>query len=105
MITTRNIGVAMDIAMMLLMTENSVIRNTRRDRGMVWSIMFTSLENLLRMRPRGVVSKNDMGALRTVLSMLLCRALEARKDAMAMEKAARNTKLAWENPKMAYMPR
>ena len=68
-------------------------------------MIFTSLENLFRMRPRGVVSKKDMGVLSMLLSILLWRVLEAKKLAMAMAKVDSRTKQAWEAPKMAYMPK
>ena len=40
--------------------------------GMLKSIMLTSCENRFKMRPIGVVSKNDMGALSTAFSIVLC---------------------------------
>ena len=46
--------------------------------GMAWSMMYMSFEKRLRMRPRGVVSKNDMGERRMFFSMLSWRLREAR---------------------------
>jgi hypothetical protein len=40
--------------------------------GIVSSIVYVSLEKRFTMRPRGVVSKNDIGEWRTVDSMPLC---------------------------------
>lgn len=70
-VTTRNIGVAMDITIMVLKTVYRVSMKPWIEFGMTWSIMNMSLENLLRMRPRGVVSKKDIGERSTVSSILL----------------------------------
>ena len=71
--TTRKMGVAILMTMMVLKTENRVIRNDRNERGSVSSMMLMSLENLLRMRPRGVVSKKDLGERRMLLISLEAR--------------------------------
>lgn len=94
MMTMRNIGKAMETAIMVLKTINRVVRKVRRERGRVSSMIFTSLENLLRMRPRGVVSKKDIGVLRMLSSILLWRVLEAKKPAMARAKVDSSTKMA-----------
>lgn len=90
----RNMGVAILITIIVLKTLNTVMMNDRKDRGMVSSMIFTSLENLLRMRPRGVVSKNDMGERRMLLSKLEWSVLEAKKPAMATAKDEPKTKQA-----------
>ena len=69
--TARKIGVATHTTMMVLRTEKTVMRKERKERGMDSSMMLMSLENRLRMRPRGVVSKKDMGDRRMFLSMPL----------------------------------
>ena len=46
----------------------------------------------MRTRPRGVVSKNDMGDLRMFLSILEWRLRDAYTPAKAREKVLRNTK-------------
>lgn len=76
--TMRKMGVAMLTTMMVLKTERMVMRKERIERGMVSSITLMSLENLLRIRPRGVVSKKDMGQRRMLSISFLWRVLEAR---------------------------
>ena len=52
----------------------------RRLPGKLLSITSTSRENLLTILPRGVVSKNDIGALIMRFSILLWRSPEARRQ-------------------------
>ena len=101
MMTMRNMGVAMEMTMMVLSTLKNVARKERTERGRVSSMILTSLEKRLRMRPRGVVSKKDMGERRMLLSMVLCKVLEAKKLAKAMEKEERKTKTACDSPNVA----
>ncbi|KAH3676266.1 hypothetical protein WICMUC_002143 [Wickerhamomyces mucosus] len=44
--------------------------------GNLSSILFISLENLFMILPIGVVSKYDIGALRTDFAILLCNTVE-----------------------------
>ena len=53
--------------------------------GMVSSMIKISRENRFKIRPRGVVSKNDIGHRRMLLSSLLCRVLDANKAATVRE--------------------
>ena len=73
----------------MLIMENREDMKAFNDVGMTSSIMWMSLENRFKIRPRGVVSKNDIGDRRTFLSILLWRVLEAKMLAMAREKAAK----------------
>ncbi len=100
-----NIGEAIATTRRVVKTVKQVMTKERIDRGIVSSMIFTSFENLLRMRPTGVVSKKEMGERRMLLSMLSCRDLEASKVPMATPKEERNTKSAWKTPKTAYTPR
>ena len=90
---------------MVLRTEREVVRNVRSDRGMVSSIPYMSLEKRLRILPRGVVSKKDIGeriTLRRSLSWILREAITAP---IARAKEAKRTMSAWPKPKTAYTPR
>ena len=89
--TAINIGVATTTTRRVVSTVKQVMMKERMERGIVSSMIFISLENLLRMRPTGVVSKNAMGEKRMLFSILLCRDLEAKKVAMATPKDDRNT--------------
>jgi len=64
-----------------------------------------SLENLLRIRPRGVVSKNAMGERRMLFSMRLWIVAEALMLPMARAKDPIQMKRAWKMPRPAYTPR
>ena len=76
--TTKKMGVAILMTMIVENTENSVKRNERMDRGIVSSITLMSLENRFKIRPRGVVSKKDIGERRMLFMSLLCSVLEAK---------------------------
>ena len=55
------------------------------ERGIVSSMVLISLENLLRIRPDGVVSKNDIGSRRIFTSSRLWISLEAIMAPVARE--------------------
>ena len=55
----------------------------RRKTGTLESITSRSLENLLRILPSGVVSKNDIGACNILSRRLLCKFLDAGTVPMA----------------------
>lgn len=55
----------------------------RRKTGTLESITSRSLENLLRILPSGVVSKNDIGACNILSRRLLCKFLDAATVPMA----------------------
>ena len=76
--TIKKVGVAMMIAMSVIMMPKKQLRRAENEGGRVASTMLMSLENLLRMRPRGVVSKKDMGERRMLERIRLCRPLEAK---------------------------
>ena len=48
-----------------------------RNMGILESITSRSLDNLLRILPSGVVSKNDIGACNILSKRLLCKFLDA----------------------------
>ena len=54
------------------------LKKEEKELGRVSSTILMSLENLLRMRPRGVVSKKDMGERRMLERSFLCSPLEAK---------------------------
>ena len=64
-----------------------------------------SLENRLRIRPEGVVSKNDIGSRRILTSNLLWISFEAITPPRARENDANNTRMACPSPNAAYTPR
>lgn len=76
--TAINIGLATATTRSVVSTVKQVMIKERTDCGMVSSMIFMSLENLLRMRPTGVVSKKDMGERRMLSSILSWRDLEAK---------------------------
>lgn len=94
-------GVAMSITIMVEITEEIVIMNPRRDRGIVSSIVYTSFEKRFRMRPSGVVSKNDIGDRMTLFIMASCSFLEANIPPNARANAASRTNIACEKPSAA----
>ena len=87
----KNVGVAMVITTSVLITVRRVSKTVLDDLGMTPSIVYMSLENRFKIRPRGVVSKNDIGDRRMFLSILLCRVLEAKTPAVTREKEPTRT--------------
>ena len=59
----------------------------------------------MRMRPRGVVSKKDMGERRMFFRRSLWRSLEAYIPPKAREKEPHKMKRAWPIPRAPYTPR
>ena len=102
---TRKGGVVTTITIRVATTVRNVKMKERRERGMTSSMMYVSLENLLRIRPRGVVSKKNMGDRRMFLSMELWRVREAKMAARAREKAAKRIMNDWITPNAPYTPR
>ena len=92
--TTAKMGVAMRMTMMVDTTVNTVMMNPRSDRGIVSSMVYTSFENRLSIRPRGVVSKNDIGERMMLSSMELWSFFEASIPPIARAKAAKRTNRA-----------
>ena len=72
---------------------------------MASSMIYMSLEKRLRMRPRGVVSKKDMGERRMLPSMLSWRLMEARMLAKAEIREAKKMNIPCPNPSTPYTPR
>lgn len=62
----------------VLMTVKNVFIQLLISCGRVLSMVSMSLENLFRIRPMGVVSKNDMGDLRMLESIFECSSPDAR---------------------------
>ena len=69
-ITIAKVGVAIMITIIALITLKTQRMKFRTEKGMTSSMVLMSFEKRLRTRPRGVVSKNDMGDLRMFLSIL-----------------------------------
>ena len=105
MITTRNIGVAITMTMIVETTVNTVLINILMFHGIVSSMVQISLEKRFKMRPSGVVSKNDIGERRILDIMELWSFLEARIPPRARDRAAMSTKMAWDMPRAAYTPK
>ena len=80
---------AIKMATMMESTSVSIQRNWSEVAGISTSTVYTSFENLFSIRPRGVVSKKRMGALRSLSNMVLWRTREARISATTIEKVAR----------------
>ena len=70
-ITARKTGETTTMTIMVLMTEKNVDRKLSSDWGIISSMVSMSFEKRFRIRPRGVVSKKDMGDRRMQLSMPL----------------------------------
>ena len=64
-----------------------------------------SLENRLRIRPEGVVSKNDIGSRRIFTSNLLWISFDAIMAPRARENDANSTRIDCPTPSAAYTPR
>ena len=90
---TRKGGVVTTMTIKVDTTIRKVKMKERRERGMTSSTMYVSLEKRLRILPRGVVSKNDIGERRMFLSMELWRVREAKMADIAMQKEARRTNI------------
>ena len=60
-----------------------------------------SLENLFRILPDGVVSKNDIGSRRMLTSSRLWIRVEANMPPIASEKDEKSTRTAWPIPNTA----
>ena len=69
--TIINQGVAKLITKIVLITEKNIDKKKFTDWGIFSSMVYISLENRLRIRPEGVVSKNDIGSRRILLSSRL----------------------------------
>lgn len=81
--TVRNQGVEYEITTSTDKTLKNIMIQNLMLIGSTLSITSTSLENRLRIRPSGVVSKKDMGSLIVFLSSLLCKSRAARRHPMA----------------------
>ena len=82
------------MTMSVVMTPENVPIQIRIVIGMLMSTVSTSLEKRFTMRPSGVVSKNDMGALSMDWRRLACMMRDASTHAMAMANDWNNTKNA-----------
>lgn len=60
--TTKNIGVVYDITITVAMRGDIANRYPLKNKGIFVSMVSMSLVNLFIILPRGVVSKNDIGA-------------------------------------------
>jgi len=73
--------------------------NHRRNmNGIVLSHVSMSLENLLTIRPSGVVSKKDMGAFRIRDNILWCKTEADFKVPIAIKIVAAKIDTDWKNP-------
>ena len=72
MMTTKNIGIAVKITTTVPRTLVDMLNKSLMFIGIWVSTMSTSLENLFRILPRGVVSKKDIGDLITLSNIVLC---------------------------------
>ena len=100
-IITMNSGVTKLITKIVFSTVKEAIRNDRIERGIVSSMVLMSLENRLRIRPDGVVSKNDIGSRRMFTSNRLWISFDAKMAPVARENVAITTKLTWPTPNRA----
>ena len=64
-------------------------------------MVLMSLENRLRIRPDGVVSKNDIGSRRMFTSNWLWISFDAKMAPVASENVAITTKIIWAAPNSA----
>ena len=85
----------------MLSTVKKVLINDRIERGIVSSMVLMSLENRLRIRPDGVVSKNDIGSRRMFTSNWLWISFDAKMAPVARENVAITTKIIWAAPNSA----
>ena len=76
--TIKKVGVAIQMTIIVATTVKRDERKSEKDLGSVSSTVLMSLENLLRMWPRGVVSKKDMGERKMLKRSFLCSPLEAK---------------------------
>lgn len=88
--TAMKIGVEMEITMKIAMTLKPIQIQLRITAGKRASTTSVSFENRFMMRPRGVVSKNDIGKRTVLLSSPLCRLRAALKAPRAKAAAATN---------------
>ena len=71
------IGLAKQMTKMVPMTLYNWLHNILKFIGMVTSMISTSLENLFKILPKGVVSKKYMGDLKILVNMVKCSLDEA----------------------------
>ena len=71
------IGLAKHMTKMVPMTLYNWLHNILKFMGMVTSMISTSLENLFKILPKGVVSKKYMGDLKIRVNMVKCNLDEA----------------------------
>lgn len=81
--TDRKRGVEYEITTSTDKTLKNIMIQNRMLIGSTLSITSTSFENRLRMRPSGVVSKNDIGSRIVFFSSLLCKSRAARRQPTA----------------------
>ena len=73
--------------------------------GIVSSMVLISLENRLRIRPEGVVSKNDIGNRRMFTSSCLWISIAAKMPPMARKYDANTVRTICPVPSAAYTPK
>ena len=73
--------------------------------GSVSSMVLISLENRLRIRPEGVVSKNDIGSRRMFTSSCLWISIAAKMPPMARKYDANTVRTICPVPSAAYTPK
>ena len=78
----------------LAKTVNPEVKTWMTIEGRVSSTVSKSRENLLRIRPTGVVSKNDMGLLNIDNSIAECNLADATTDPLASMKKKMSMKTA-----------
>lgn len=82
-ITTMNHGVEYEMTINTAMVLKNIMIQNRMDIGSTLSMTSTSFEKRFRIRPSGVVSKNDIGRRIELFSSLLCKSRAARRHPIA----------------------
>ena len=90
----RNQGVLYEIMTTVARIGDTVKSHCLIKRGIRLSILYMSLDRRFRIRPIGVVSKNDMGALRRRWRRLPWRPVEAATQPKVKATLAARTKTA-----------
>ena len=105
MMTTKNIGIAVKITTTVPRTLVDMLNKSLMFIGIWVSTMSTSLENLFRILPRGVVSKKDIGDLITLNNIVLCSFRAALRVNIAKRSDPIIMQRPWNKPNTPYTAR
>lgn len=90
----KRIRIVLQTKAQINLTEKNIKIAKRKINGIILSTTSTSFENRFTTRPKGVVSKNDIGNLNVCFSKLLCKSRAAFTHPIAIAIAVPSTETA-----------